>query len=99
MIQISVSHQQRFDAIKRDLMQLGYRESILTKAELLFFEAINISRTYGDDPEQNDLLSALKSIQFAEYDQTRAFTRTARQKELTIKKFIVKFKTALAAKA
>lgn len=95
---LSQDHQHRLDDIKKSLGTIGCREGNFMKAELLFFEALSISRIYGNDPEQNSLLSALKALQYNQYDSTKAATRTARQKELIIKKFMVGFRNVLSHK-
>ena len=96
---ISLAHKQRFEEIKKDLHAIGFRESSFLKVELLFFEALSISRVYGDDPHQNSLLSALKNVQYEQYEKTKEHTRKPGQRELHIRRFVVKLKKVLSASA
>jgi hypothetical protein len=93
---ISTSHKQRFEEIKKSLQLLGCKESHFVKIELLFFEALSISRTYGDDPQQNALLTALKGLQHNQYEKTKVVTKKASQRESSIRRFVVGFKKVLS---
>jgi hypothetical protein len=93
---ISTTHRQRFEEIRKSLQTLGCKESEFVKIELLFFEALAISRTYGDDPDQNTLLAALKSVQHDQYEKTKAVTRKAGQRELFIRRFVVSLRKVLS---
>lgn len=95
-ISISRHHQQRFEEIKRDLKVLGHRESTFVKVELLFFEALTISRSYGEDPNENKLLAELKQVQHEQYQKTKEVTKKINQRELNIRKFVVKLKRVLS---
>jgi len=83
--------------MKRKLSLIGNKESSFTQVELLFYEALSISRTYGDDIAKNGLLAELKKIQTDQYQKTMELTRKNRR-ELNIKHFITKLKTALSGK-
>jgi hypothetical protein len=89
-------HRQRFDEIKKRLQALGFRESEFVKVELLFYEAMDIAKTYGDDPQQNTLLAALKNLHGDEYEKTKAATRKAGERESAIRRFIVALKRILS---
>lgn len=93
---LSPSHQQRLEEIRKDLQALGSKESEFLKIELLFFEALTIAREYGDDPSENHLLAALKIVQQDEYEKTRAATRKAGQRELSIRKFVISLRKVLS---
>ncbi|MGZ3839857.1 MAG: hypothetical protein ACXVMS_18285 [Flavisolibacter sp.] len=96
---LSTPHQVRFEEIKRNLGLLGCKESSFIKVELLFFEALTISRTYGEDMHVNPLLRALKDLQYGPYEKTKEVTRKPAQREIVIKKFIVKLKQVLSPHA
>jgi hypothetical protein len=43
-IVISTSHKQRFDEMKKKMTLIGNKEGSFTQIELLFYEALSISR-------------------------------------------------------
>ena len=94
---ISTIHRQRFEEIKKKLQILGCRESEFLKIELLFYEALSISRTYGKDPGQNALLASLKNVQHDQYEKTKIITRKVGQRELSIRRFVISLRKALSA--
>ena len=93
---ITEHHQMRFEEIKRNLTSIGYKEGTFLKVELLFYEALSISRAYGNDSSQNKLLADLQRLQEAEYSKTKEHTRKSRQRELRIRQFVVQFKKILS---
>ena len=93
-----MTHKKRFSEIKQSLQTLGYREDQFVKVELLFFEAINISRTYGDNAAENNLLSALKETQYDQYEKTKVFTKKPKQREILIRKFVLRLKQIIGAR-
>ena len=93
---ISNTHKQRFEEIRKALQLLGCKESQFVKIELLFFEALSISRTYGDDLQQNDLLTALKDIQHNQYERTKVVTKKAGERESSIRRFVVSLRKVLS---
>jgi len=94
---ISHTHRQRFEEIRKRLQILGYKESQFVKIELLFFEVLSISRTYGEDPEQNSLLAALKNLQHDQYEKTKIATRKAGERESSIRHFVIGLRKILSA--
>jgi len=96
LLPLSNIHKSRFDEIKKKLSLLGCKESSFITIELLFYEAINISRTYGDDPTENKLLSALKQLQVDQYQSAKELFRKSSQKEQAIRRFNVQFKNVLS---
>jgi hypothetical protein len=96
-LEISTEHRHRFDEIKKRLSIIGNRESSFTQVELLFYEALSISRNYGDDVNKNGLLADLKRIQTDQYQKTKELTRKSRR-EINIRHFITKLKTVLSGK-
>ncbi len=94
-INISRVHFLRFEEIKRSLSLLGPREGAFVKVELLFFEALSISRSYGEDLTENPLLANLKELQQEEYQKTKEATKKVSQREQMIRKFIVRLKRIL----
>ncbi|MGZ5287814.1 MAG: hypothetical protein ACXWB9_11535, partial [Flavisolibacter sp.] len=77
------------------LLVLGSRESSFVAVELLFYEAITIARSYGNDPEQNQLLYALKELESGAYNDTKAHFKKSNQRETVIRRFIVQLKNIL----
>lgn len=92
---ISPEHKRRFTEIKSGLAQLGCRESAFVQIELLFYEALTISRSYGNDTQQNGLLAALKQLQSDEYAATAERFAKAAQREKAIRRFVNEFKIVL----
>ena len=85
---ISAGHKKRFAEMKLQLSQLGSRESAFIQIELIFFEVLTISRSYGSEPEENGLLAALKNLQADEYAATAERFAKATQREKAIRRFI-----------
>ncbi|HVF82396.1 MAG TPA: hypothetical protein VM884_10695 [Flavisolibacter sp.] len=88
-------HKQRFTEIKASLTELGYREAAFIRVELLFFEALTISRSYGNDEQENGLLAALKHLQADEYAAASGNFAKAIQRERAIRRFVNGFKIIL----
>jgi hypothetical protein len=97
MIALSKQHRTRFNEIRQKLTSLGSRESVFVTIELLFYEALAIARTYGEDPG-NNLLADLNQVYAEEYQATKEVFRKSRQRELVIRKFVVRLKNALNVK-
>lgn len=93
---ISVSHKSRFEEIRKALAILGCREASFLKVQLLFFEALTISRNYGEDPQENVLLAELKKVQNDQFEKTKEVTSKSRQREVRIRQFIVQFRRSLS---
>jgi len=93
---VSNIHSQRFEEIRKSLQELGYKESQFVKVELLFFEVVSISKTYGEDLEQNSLLAALKNLQHDQYEKTKIATRKASERESAIRRFVVGLRKILS---
>lgn len=93
---ISTVHRQRLEEIRKSLQSIGYKESQFIKIELLFFEVLEISRTYGQDPEKNELLANLKNLQHDQYEKTKAATKKAGQREYSIRRFVVSLRKLLS---
>jgi len=89
-------HKQRFEQIKRNLTLLGCKESSFLQVELLFFEALTLARSYGEDVQNNALLRALKELQQTQYGKTKVATNKPAQREQQIRKFIVRLKQILS---
>ena len=92
---ISNIHKARFEEIRKKLSLLGYREASFISIELLFYEAINISRTYGNDPAENNFLAALKQLQANQYQVAKELFSKSAQREHAIRRFSVQFKNVL----
>jgi hypothetical protein len=93
---ISSAHQQRLEEIRKDLQLLGCKEGQFLKIELLFYEVLTISRAYGNDLGQNKLLAELKNVQHDQYEKTKALTRKAGQRELSIRRFVISLRKILS---
>jgi len=95
--EISIEHKHRFEEIKKRLSEIGFREANFLKIELLFYEAIEIARSYSDDVNENKLLAALKQLQANEYADTKKLYKKSSQREQVIRSFINLLKKALSA--
>lgn len=95
--QITPDHKHQFDEIKKRLTIIGSKEGNFLKVELLFYEAISIARTYGDDVEENKLLAALKQLQVNQFQDTKAFFKKNTQREQVIRRFVSQLKLILSA--
>lgn len=95
---VSISHTDhcRFEEIRKSLQELGYKEGNFVKVELLFFEVLSTAKTYGEDPEQNSLIAALKNLQHDQYEKTRLATRKATERESAIRRFVVALRRVLS---
>lgn len=93
---ISKIHRIRLTEIRKSLQTLGCKEAQFLKIELLFFEALDISRNYTDDLDDNPLLAALKNVQNDQYQKTNIATRKASERESSIRRFVVSFRKALS---
>jgi hypothetical protein len=87
----------RFKEIHKSLGVIGCREGSFVRVELLFYEALTISRTYGNDPNQNSLLAALKKLEAEAYKRANEKFPKSSQRETFIKRFIVQFKNILTS--
>jgi hypothetical protein len=92
---IDVADKNRFEEIKRQLLQIGSKESEFIRVELLFYEALTISRHYGEELAENKLLAALKHLEANEYGATRQKFIKSKQMEKVIRQFISEFKNVL----
>ena len=93
---ISNAHRHRFEEIRKNLQQLGNKESQFVKIELLFFEVVSIVKSYGEDPGQNTLLAGLKNLQNDQYEKTKIATRKASERESAIRRFTVGLRKLLS---
>jgi len=98
-ILITTPDRKRFDAIRKSLDMLGNRESSFLQVELLFYEALNLAKAYGENVQMNSLLAALRNVQLGAYEKTKEACRTSAQKERLIRQFIIQFKKAIASKS
>ena len=87
---------QRFEEIRKSLQVLGHKESEFVKIELLFFEVLSISKTYGEDPGQNSFLAELRKLQHDQYEKTKNATMKANERESAIRRFIVALRKILS---
>ena len=87
---------QRFEEIRKSITAIGPKESAFIRVEQLFYEAINISRNYGNDVAENKLLAMFKDLEADHYQNTKAHFKKSSQREQVIKRFINHFKIVLA---
>ena len=91
----SSPHKKRFTDIKASLAQLGCREDVFIRIELLFFEVVGIAREYGNELSENSLLKELKNLQTESYaDACDRFVKPA-QREKAIRRFVNELKIVL----
>lgn len=93
---ISTEHKKAFEEMKKQLTLIGSREANYIKVELLFYEAMTLSRAYGESIEENNLLAALKQLQAAQYQTTKELFKKSSQREHAIKRFMNQFKIILS---
>lgn len=93
---ISIQHQERFEQIRKSLQLLGCSEANFIKVELLFYEALSISKDYGSETGNNSLLSNLRQVLQDQYEKAKAPTAKRNQRELHIRKFIIALKKVLS---
>lgn len=93
MTTITQIHKDRFKEIKDKIQILGSEESRFIKVELLFYEVIAISRTYGTT--DNILFSRLKHLEGKQYRDTQSVFNKRSQREKSIERFIVQLKSIL----
>ena len=93
---LSLDHKKRFDEIKKRLSALGTGENNFVQVELLFFEAIDIAKEYGEDVQTNPLLAALRQLQQDEHEKTKAPTHKVNQRVVLIRRFVMGLKKDLS---
>lgn len=94
---LSAAHKLQFEEIKKSLSAIGGKETTFVKVELLFFDAMSVARTYGDDVTENALLSALKELQANQYRETKLLYNKSVQREKAIRRFVSGLKSILTA--
>jgi hypothetical protein len=94
---ITLPDKKRLGEIRKKLGLIGCREGSFLKIELLFYEALTISRIYGNDPNQNSFLAALKKVEADAYEKANGKFRKKSQRETFIRRFIVQLKNVLAS--
>lgn len=88
-------HRERMTEMKKKLSELGNKESSFIGIELLFYEALTMARSYGNDPSENLFLAALKIIEVNEFQVSKEFYKKSTQREHAIRKFSAQFKNTL----
>jgi hypothetical protein len=94
-----LTHEDRhhLEEIRKKLSVIGFKEANFLKIELLFYEAMEIARGYGNDVQENKLLNALKLLQANQYQDTKSIFKKSTQRELVIRRFITGFKAVLSS--
>jgi hypothetical protein len=95
MLIISDSHKQRFEEMRKIILETGSKETTFSKIEQLFYEAMNISRSYGNDVSENKLLALFKKIEAEQYQMTTTLFKKGSKREQAIKRFTNQFKSVL----
>lgn len=83
--------------MRKNLLAIGSKEGNFIKVELMFYDAISVARTYGDDENENGLLAAFKELQGNQYQETKALYNKSVQREKVIRHFISGLKSVLSA--
>ena len=97
MIQVTQSDKTKFENLRKQLIQIGNKESDFLKVEMIFFDALNYAREYGSDTDSNKLLLALKQLEEEEYHKTKAFFKKGSQREKVIQRFTHRLKNILGS--
>ena len=95
--ELSIEHKQHLENIKKRLAIIGSKEASFLKIELLFYEAVDLAREYGNDVNENKFLAALKQLQSGLLQDTKAYFKKSTQREQAIRKFMTGFKSVLLA--
>jgi hypothetical protein len=96
-VKLSIEHQKHLTGIKKRLDDAGWRESSFIKVELLFFEALDIARNYGNDEKENGLLASLKKVQSNQYEEANRPTAKVSERERRIRRFVAELRRILAS--
>jgi hypothetical protein len=86
----------KLELIQKKLSTIGCKEKTFIIVEIMFFDAITISREICKGLGKTELFNTLKKIQTVEYQSTKAHFRKSSQREKVIKTFIITFKKALS---
>jgi hypothetical protein len=89
--------QQQLESLRKKLVGIESKESNFLKIELVFYEAMDAARLQGDNPEENELLTALKHLQAGVYQDTKKRFKKTTQQDQVIRKFANQLKSILAA--
>jgi hypothetical protein len=87
-VQMEAADREKIKAIYKRLTTIGNKESSFAAVESMFYDAINISRAYGNDINTNEFLASLKKIEATEYKHTQTIFRKASQRESAIRRFM-----------
>lgn len=91
-------HKHRFGEMVKSLSTIGSHEGSFVKIELLFFEALEIARSYGEEPFSNSLLQSLNDLRDDGYRKTNEHFKKRSQRELCIRRFISQFRRVISGK-
>ncbi|MEI6946617.1 hypothetical protein V9K67_05400 [Paraflavisolibacter sp. H34] len=93
--QISLQHKERFREIFLKLKIMSCSEYTFREIENLFYEALSITRNYGNDANENPYLAELKQMENKQYRLTQEKYRKSSQRERVIKQFRNSFREKL----
>jgi hypothetical protein len=93
--QISIQHKERFREIFLKLKVISCNEYSFREIENLFYEALSISRNYGNDATENPYLAELKIMEGKQYRLTQEKYKKSSQRERVIKQFKNSFREKL----
>lgn len=96
---ISREHRSRLNEMAKSLAIIGSHEGSFLKIELLFFEALEIARSYGQEPQHNSLLESLNHLREDSYRKANEHFKKRSQRELCIRRFISQFRRMISGKA
>src|SRR5687767_7397248 len=88
--------QQQLESLRKRLIGIEAKEGNFLKIELLFYEAMDAARLQGDNPDENELLNALKQLQAGVYQDTKKRFKKTTQQDQVIRKFANQLKSILA---
>lgn len=81
--------------MRKIILETGSKETTFSKIEQLFYEAMNISRSYGNEVSENKLLALFKKLEAEQYQMTTALFKKGSKREQAIKRFTNQFKSVL----
>jgi hypothetical protein len=92
---MDATDKEKIKAIYKRLSTIGTKESSFPAVESMFYDAINISRSYGNDINTNEFLASLKKLEATEYKNTQTVFRKASQRESAIRRFMQSLRQSL----
>lgn len=95
MVAITGADKHYFEEAKKRLGTLGSKECNFLQVELLFYEAMQVARHYGNNLQENHLLAAFKQLQSAGFAEAKVKCSKVSTQERVIKRFVAQFRAVL----